>query len=211
MRIAKVKLLQLKNEYLNSFEGQDKLINIVEGNIDCNEQVEYGEGDSNIGDIAVEAYYEKLYSGEDLKDKNIFHDFFLGFEPFQYSYSRWELELKVKNPTKEQIGKHIVNSWYYEIDPDDTEEIENIAANYGYSYHDTASLRHIPADRVKEIVSDFDKENILSTAKNLEKVLNSLGIFVDEFGNNDMKLIEDIEKIFKKAAEENTGIAYIAI
>lgn len=209
MRIAKIRLMQLKNGYLNSFEGQDKLINMIDKNISCEDLVEYGEGDTNIGDIAVEAHYENLYSRNDLENITVFHDFFLGYKPFQYNYSRWEMELKVKNPTKDQIAKHIVNTWYYEISPDETEEIENIATNYAYSYHDDANLMYIPPDRVKEIYNDLNKESILSTGKELEKVLNSFGIFVDEFNDYDIKLIDDIAKLFKKSAEENAGIVYI--
>lgn len=209
MRIGKIKLMQLKYEHLDSLEGQGELINIIDNNICSSEQVEYGEGDSNIGDIAVEAYYENLYSTGDLKNIIMFHDLFLGNESFQYNYSRWEIELKTKNPTKDEIAKHIVNTWYYEISPDETEEIENIATNYAHSYHDDASLRYITPDRVKDIYSDFSKEIILGTAKELEKVLNSFGIFVEEFNEQDIKLIDDIEKLFRKSAEDNTGIIYV--
>ncbi|MBN1056123.1 MULTISPECIES: hypothetical protein [unclassified Clostridium] len=209
MRIEKIRVIQLKNEYIKTFEGQDKLQNIVENIINCDEKVEYSEDDFRISDIAMEAYYRDLYLDENSKNQKIFQDLFLGLKDFKYTYSRWESEMKIKNPTKEQIAKHIIDTWFYEISPDDTEEIENIDQSQAYVFHEDVDLKCIPADRVKEIILDFDKENIINTANNLKKELNSCGIFVEKFDDDDRKLIDDIMKIFEKSVEENTDILYI--
>ncbi|KFX54002.1 hypothetical protein FDB15_05780 [Clostridium botulinum] len=209
MRIEKIRVIQLKNEYIKTFEGQDKLQNIVENIINCDEKVEYSEEDFRISDIAMEAYYRDLYLDENSKNQKIFRDLFLGLKDFKYTYSRWESEMKIKNPTKEQIAKHIIDTWFYEISPDDTEEIENIDQSQAYVFHEDVDLKCISADRVKEIILDFDKENIINTANNLKKELNSCGIFVEKFDDDDRKLIDDIMKIFEKSVEENTDILYI--
>lgn len=206
MRINKVRIIQLKNEYLETLEGQDRLIDIVNEDFDCGEEVEYSEGEYSISDIAVEASYSDLYSEDESK---IISDMFLGSTDFNYPYTRWEIEMKTKNPTKEQIAKHIVDTWFYPIDPDNVEEIEAIAQGQEYSFHDCNYLRDVQQDRVKEIVSNFYKESIMKTAEKLEKELNKIGVYTDGLGDNDLKLLEMIINIFKKSAKENTGVLYI--
>lgn len=210
MEIHKVKIMQLKDEYLKTFEGQNKLENIVEDNINFDEKVEFEEYSSLLTIIAIQCCYLNLYFGEDNKDKLMFHDLYLGSEEFQYTFSRWEMEMKMKNPTEEQIAKHIVNSWFDEISPDDTEEIENIARSQEYAFHDVIFLRIVPAGRVKEIYENISKEKIISIGKSLEKDLNSCGVNISDGDDeiDDMELIDNIMDIFKKAAEENTAVLY---
>lgn len=206
MRIQKVKVIQLRDEYINTIEGQGKLENIVEDVVNFDESVEYGEDSSNIFNIAAESYYLELYSDEDTNNKKIFHDFFLGNEEFKYRFSRWEVEMKIVNPTKEQILQHIVDTWYYEVTEDEAEEISQSQA---YVLEDDIFFRYIPADRVKEIFLDSNKKDLINTAKVLEKELNSHGVFVDALDDCDFKVIEDINNIFKKSVEENTGVLYV--
>lgn len=210
MEIHKVQIMQLKDEYVKTFEGQNKLENIVEDNIHFDEKVEFEEDSSLLTVIAIQCAYFNLYSGEDNKEKLMFHDLYLGSEEFQYTFSRWELEMKIKNPTKEQIAEHIVNSWFYEISPDDTEEIEDIAISQEYGFHDNIFLKIVPADRVKEIYKNISKEKIMSIGKSLEKELNSCGVNISDGEDeiDDMELLDDIINIFKKAVEENTAVLY---
>ena len=166
MRIDKIRVLQLKKEYLESLEGQEKLAKIADGRMECEEEVSYSEGEYNINDIAVEASYCDLYAGDDLKNKKMIADMFLGAEEFQ-------------------------------------------GQKYGL-YHDYASFKWIQPERVKEIVSGFDKESIMGTFKELEQELNKIGIFTDGSDeSNDLKLIDDMMNIFQKSAKENTGVLYV--
>ena len=209
MEIHKVQILQLKNEYLETFEGQNKLVNIVEGNVDFEDKIEF-EGDSSLlTAVAIECDYCDLYCGEDNKDKLMFHDLYLGAEEFQYAFSIWQVEMKTKNPTKEQIAEYIVNSWYNGVSPDDAEEIEDMARSQEYAFHDDIFLKIVPANRVKEICENITKEKIISIGGGLEKELNSCGVSIDgEDDIDDMELLDNIIKIFKKAAEENTPVLY---
>lgn len=118
--------------------------------------------------------------------------------------------MNMKNPTKEQIAEHIVKSWYYDIDPDDTEEIESIAEGEEFSFHDMVCMRSICSERVKELVADFDKAKLMSAMKQLETKLNQIGIYVDDLGNDeDYEVMDALKGIFQKAADEGTEVLYI--
>lgn len=212
MRIEKIRIIPLKQEYLETLEGEDKLTKIVDERIDCEEEVEHGEEEYSISSIAIESFYCNLYSGENLKNKKMISDLFLGDAKFQYPFTRWEIEMNVKNPTKEQVADYIVNHWFYPIDPNDVEEIEKIAEGQMYAFHDCVDLKYISEDRVKEIAADFDKKSILKTLKDLEKELNKEGIFMDALEEDtDLKLLDDILRLYKKCAEENRRVLYIHI
>lgn len=166
MRIGKIRVLPLKKEYLENLEGQNELTKIVDGKIVCEEEVTYSEGEYNINDIAVEALYCELYVGDNLKNKKMISDMFLGEKEFN-------------------------------------------GQEYGFD-EACVSCKCIQPERVKEIISDFDKESIMSTFKELEKELNKMGIFTDGLDEkNDLKLLDDMMNIFQKADKENIGVLYI--
>ena len=75
MRIQKIKVIQLKDEYINTVEGQKKLENKVEDLINFDDSVEYGEDSSKLFNIAAESYYLELYPSEDINNKKIFHKY----------------------------------------------------------------------------------------------------------------------------------------
>ena len=211
MRIGTIRVIQLKKDYVESMEGQNHLIDIVDEKCHADAEVSYSEGEYNINDIAVEASYCNLYTeGENLKYKKMMSDLFLGDAEFEYPYTRWEIEMNEKNPTQEQIADYIVHNWYYPIESDDTEELEQIAQEQKYAFHDCVVLRWICPKRVKEIVSDYDRDTIIQVSKALEKELNQQGVFMEGSDEeNDLKLLDDIMRIYKNASEENTGVLYI--
>lgn len=206
MRIQNVRIIPLKKEYTETLEGQDLLTKIVDKRVECSEVVDFEEGSYAVSDIALVA--DEI--PEESEEKAWVTELFFGTDDFQYPYTRWEIEMNMKNPTKEQVAEHIVKSWYYDIDPDDTEEIESIAKGEEYSFHDMVCLRSISAERVKELAAGFDKAKLIAAMKQLEAKLNQLGIYVDDLDDDENnKVLDALKGIFQKAATEGTGVLYI--
>lgn len=210
MRIQNVRIIPLKNDYIETLEGQRTLTQIVDKRQECDEIATYSEEDYTISNIMVEASYSTLFTGDNSETKQLVADLFLGNDEFQYTYTWWEMDMNMKQPTREQIAEHIVKTWYFPVDPEDKEEIEEITQSEEYAFHDTIYFKCLSPERTKEIAAKLNKDIILSTAKEMEETLNKDGIFFDDMQeDSDMKLIDELMNMVKKAADENIGILYI--
>lgn len=206
MRIQSVRIIPLKKEYTENLEGQNLLIKIVNKRAECSEVVTYEEGSYAVSDVALEV--DAI--SEESAEKAWVSELFMGADDFRYPYTYWEIELNMKKPSKEKIAEYIVNNWWYDVDPDDTEEIETIIQGEEFSFHDTVCLRSISAERTKELLADFDKGKLIVAMKQLEAKLNQMGIYVDDLedGTNS-ELLDGLESIFQKAVTEDIGVLYI--
>ncbi|AKA68097.1 hypothetical protein [Clostridium scatologenes] len=83
MEIESVKVIKVKKEYINSMEGQNKLINIINGNISCEELIEYQISDYAISEIFREDYYIKNYQDDkEYKKERAVHALLFGVSEF---------------------------------------------------------------------------------------------------------------------------------
>ncbi len=206
MTIQNVRIIPLKKEYIESLEGQDLLTKIVDKNVECSDMAEFEEGSYAVSDVALVA--DEI--SEESEEKAWVTTLFLGADDFQYPYTRWEIEMNMKNPTKEQIAEYIVKNWYYPIDPDDTEEIESIAQGEEFSFHDVILLRSVSAECAKELAVGFDKQKLIAAMKQLEVKLNQIGIYVDDLDDDaNNQVLDALNDIYQKAAAEGIGVLYI--
>ena len=81
--------------------------------VECSKMVAFEEGSYAVSDIALVA--DEIQ--EESAEKALVTELFFGTDDFQYLFTRWEMEMNMKNPTEEQIAEHIVKSWDYPIDP----------------------------------------------------------------------------------------------
>lgn len=205
MRIETVKIIKVKEEYMNSMEGQDKLVSIINGHINCDHMIEYKIDDEVISGIFIEDYYIKnyWYDKEYAKDRMI-HALLFGVSDFNYTYSPWETELKIESPTDEEIEERIIEEWG--IDPSDTEEIEMIKE--GFSNHDNLGLRYMSVENIEKVLSDLENSNVLDICRSVKEELKSKGICFDEISEKDIEFIESLKEFFKEAAKAGNGIVY---
>ncbi len=206
MRIQSVRIIPLKKEYTESLEGQDLLTKIVDKKVECSEVVTYEEGSYAVSDVAMEA--DAI--SEETMEKAWVIELFMGVDDFRYPYTYWEIELKTTKPSKEQIAEYIVNHWWYDVDPDDTEEIDAITKDEEFSFHDMVCLRSISSERTKELLADFDKNRLIAAMKQLEIKLNQMGIYVDDLEDStNSEFLDELKSIFQKAVAEDIGVLYI--
>ncbi len=55
MTVQNVRIIQLKKEYVGTIEGQDNLTKIVDKQVECDNMIEFSEGDYGVTDIALVA------------------------------------------------------------------------------------------------------------------------------------------------------------
>ncbi len=83
MEIESVKVIKLKKEYMNSMEGQNKLVNIINGDINCEELIKYEISDYTISEIFREDYYIKNYQDDkEYKKERAVHALLFGVSEF---------------------------------------------------------------------------------------------------------------------------------
>lgn len=205
MEIESVKIIKVKKEYMDSMEGQKKLVNIINGNVNCDEMIEYQTSDYVISEIFREDYYIKNYENdkEDKREK-VIHALLFGISDFNYKYSTLEIELGIENPTEEQIAERVVQM--YGIDKNDKEEILMIANSF--SNHDNLSLKYISIENIQKVIADLETLNIQDLCKSIEGELNSQGISFDEIDERDMEFINSLKEFYKEALKDSNGIVY---
>ena len=59
MEIESVKIINVKKDYMDSIDGQKNLINIINGNVNCDEMIAYQTSDYVVSEIFREDYYIK--------------------------------------------------------------------------------------------------------------------------------------------------------
>lgn len=205
MRIETIKLVKVKEEYMNSMEGQDKLVSIINGDVNCDHMIEYKITNHVISAIFMEDYYIKnyWYDKEYTKERAV-HALLFGVSDFNYTYTPWETQLRIKNPTKEQIAETIIEMW--DIDPEDKEEIEMMEGSL--TNHDNLGLRYMSVENLKKAIRDLEDLDILNRCKEVEKELNSNGISFDEISEKDIKFIESLKEFIKEAIKDGNGVVY---
>lgn len=206
MEIESVKIIKVKEEYISSMKGQKKLVNIINGNINCDEMKEYQISDYVISEVFREDYYIKNYEKDkEYKKERVIHALLFGVSEFNYKYSALETEFEIENPTEEQIAEKVVQM--YGINKDDKEEIEMIANSF--TNHDNVTLKYISIENIQKIISDLEALNVKDLCKNIEQELNSQGISFDEIGEGDIEFINSLKEFLKEALEEMAkGIVY---
>lgn len=205
MRVETVKVVKVKEEYLNSMEGQKRLVNIINGHIKSEDILEYNVSDYVITEIFMEDYYMKNYwnDKEYSKDRMV-HALLFGLKDFNYTYSPWETELGILNPTVEQIAERAAEMWG--LDHEDKEEIEMIASNF--TNHDNLGLRYMSVKDIEKVLTDMENSEVTHIARNIEKQLNSMGISFEEINEEDIKFMDLLKEFVKKAAEDGVGVVY---
>lgn len=205
MEIESVKVIKVKKEYINSMEGQNKLFNIINGDISCEELIEYDISNYVISEIFREDYYIKNYQEDkEYKKERAVRALMFGLSDFHYTYSAWETELGIENPTKEQIEERVVQMWG--ISPEDKEEIEMIASSF--ANHDNLCLRYMSVENIERVISDLEHLDVLSICRIIEKELNLQGISFDAIGEGDIEFINSLKEFFKEAVKDSSGIVY---
>ncbi|NMM62441.1 hypothetical protein HBE96_07005 [Clostridium sp. P21] len=205
MEIESVKVIKVKKEYMDSMEGQKKLVNIINGNISCEELIEYQISDYTISEIFREDYYIKNYQDDkEYKKERAVHALLFGLSNFNYTYSAWETEIGIENPTKEQIAERVVQMWG--IAPEDKEEIEMIANSF--ANHDNLGLRYMSVENIERVISDLEHLDVLSICRSIEKELNLQGISFDAIAEGDIEFINSLKEFFKEAIKDSSGIVY---
>lgn len=205
MEIESVKVIKIKKEYMNSMEGQKKLVNIINDNINCDEIIEYQTSDYVISEIFREDYYIKNYENDkEYKREKIVHALLFGISDFNYKYSALETELGMENPTEEQIVEKLAQM--YGIDKDDKEEIQMIANSF--ADHDNVSLKYVSIENIQKVISDLEALNVQDLCKSIEEELNSQGISFDEIEERDMEFINSLKEFYKQALKDSNGIVY---
>ncbi|EKQ56079.1 MULTISPECIES: hypothetical protein [unclassified Clostridium] len=206
MEIESVKIIKVKKEFMNSMEGQKELVNIINGNVNCDEMIEYQTSDYVISEIFREDYYINNYKNDkEYKRERAIHSLLFGISDFNYKYSALETEIGVENPTEEQIAERVVQ--IYGIDKDDKEEIQMIANSF--TNHDNTCLKYISIENMKKVVSDLETLNIQDLCKSIEKELNSQGISFDEIEERDMEFINSLKEFFKASLNDSNGMGMI--
>ncbi|AKN31053.1 hypothetical protein Ccar_09410 [Clostridium carboxidivorans P7] len=205
MEIESVKVIKVKKEYMNSMEGQNKLVNIINGDINCEELIKYEISDYTISEIFREDYYIKNYQDDkEYKKERAVHALLFGGSDFNYTYSDWETELGIENQAKEQIAERVVQMWG--IAPENKEEIEMIASSF--VNHDNLCLRYMSVENIERVISDLEHLDVLSICRSIEKELNSQGISFDAIDEGDIEFINSLKGFFKEAIKDRSGIVY---
>lgn len=207
MEIGSVKVVNVKQEYMDSMVGQNKLVNIINGNVNCEDMIQYGVNDYVISELFLEDYYIKDYwNDKEYTKERAIHALLFGVSDFNYTYSAWETELGIKNPTKEEIAERVVQMWG--IDPEDKEEIEMIANSF--TNHDNIALTYMSLENIEKVIADLENSDLLGICKSIEAELNSKGISFDEISENDIQFINSIKEFFKEALRKDSkGIVYV--
>ncbi len=206
MEIESVKIIKVKKEYMDSMEGQKTLVNIINGDVNCDEMIEYNISDYVISELFREDYYIKDYwNDKEYTKERMIHALLFGVSDFSYTYSAWETELGIKNPTKEQILEAVVQMWG--IDTKNKEEIEMIASSF--SNHDNLGLRYMSLEHIERVISDLENSDVLGICKSIEKSLNSQGVYFDEISEKDIKFINSLKELLKKSLKDCNGIVYV--
>lgn len=196
MRIESIKTILLKEEYLETIEGQNVLVDKV--NEDEEEQLYFEEGSYGSTDIMLES----LYCG--LIENDLLRSMFFGDDRFQYKYTPWECELGQQNPSEEQIVEYIKKCY----GEDDEENIECIKQST--SFHDAVDLKWITGSKAQEIVNNISMEKLLYNLEELERKLKKENISVDEWKNEEnKKFLEQLLCYIREAAMSGCGILYV--
>ncbi|OCA98720.1 hypothetical protein [Clostridium beijerinckii] len=205
MEIESVKVIKIKKEYMDSMEGQKKLINIINGNVKCEEMIDYQTSDYVISEIFREDYYIKNYENDkEYKRERAIHALLFGISDFNYKYSALETELGLENPTEEQIAEKVAQ--IYGINKDDKEEIQIIANSL--SNHDNVSLKYISIENIQKVISDLETLNVQDLCKSIEEELKSQGISFDGIDERDMEFVNSLKEFYKEALIDSNGIVY---
>lgn len=206
MEIGSVKIVKVKKEYVNSMEGQNKLVNIINDHVNCEDMIQYGINDYVISELFLEDYYIKNYwDDKEYTKERVIHALLFGVSDFNYTYTAWETELAIENPTEEQISERVIQMW--DVDPSDKEEIEMMANSF--TNHDNLSLRYMSVKNIEKVISDLENSDVLAMCKNLEKKLNSQGISFDEISQKDIEFINSLIEFYKEALKNDcSGIVY---
>lgn len=211
---ASMKILQLKNQYLETLEGEETLVGIINEKIEFEEVLTYEEGSYWITDLVTEAANTDLFAQKEFKELAYLRELLQGKEAFEYPFSRWEVEMKMMNPSREQVEQYLSKNWYYPIDINDKEELNDIMEGQSYAFHDCVSLTCLKFEQVKALQENIDWENLLEKAKPIEAELNKMGIFFEQEEDADDKK-EDVEfltalkNMMDKAIEENSGLLFV--
>lgn len=205
MEIESVKVIKVKKEYMNSMEGQKKLVNIINGNVNCDEMIEYQVNDYVISQIFREDYYVKNYENDnEYKKEKAIHSLLFGISDFSYKYSAMETELGIENPSEEQIAERVVQM--YGIDKNDKEEIQMIADSF--TNHDNTCLKYISIENIQKVILDLELLDVQDLCKSIEEELNSQGISFDEIEGRDMEFVNSLKEFLKESLNDSSGIVY---
>ncbi|WP_238899041.1 hypothetical protein [Clostridium sp. YIM B02500] len=205
MEIESVKIINVKKDYMDSIDGQKNLINIINGNVNCDEMIAYQTSDYVVSEIFREDYYIKNYENDKkYKKEKVIHSLLFGISDFNYKNSALEIELGIENLTEEQIAEKVVE--IYGINKNDKEEMQMIANNF--TNHDNVDLKYISIENIQNIISDLEKLNIEGLCKSIEEELKSQGISFDEIGERDMEFINLLKEFYTEALKDSNGIVY---
>jgi hypothetical protein len=205
MRVKTVRVVKVKKEYMDSMSGQTRLVSIINGQLKSEEMMGFKVSEYPLTEIFMEDYYIKNYWNEkEYTKERMIHALLFGLGDFNYTFTPWQTELGILNPTEEQIAERVSEMWG--VDPQDKEEIEMIANSF--TNHDNLGLRYISVGDLEKVFTDLGSSNVIDISKEIEKKLNSMGISFDEISDKDIKFVENLKEFLKETIKDSIGAVY---
>ncbi|MBU5483248.1 hypothetical protein KQI86_02840 [Clostridium sp. MSJ-11] len=202
VNISKIKLIEIDEEQLNSFEGQDLINKKVRRTSKKDNHIKVNIENCLLSTIAYEAFPIDIEEIEECEPNFILSAALFGTNKIESQFSYWEIEMKMNNVSDEQIYEHIRKT-YGDSDSftkEDFEEIKNCS-----SFNDNYILRYVPLNKINMLIQQLDKTDIEDECRKLAEHMN----IVFDFGLKDKNLFENIIQFYNNALQHNKSVLCI--